>query len=235
MRDGLNHSLTIGVIAGTPVDTDFGVSYVQEHGITAYGESISRSPQEQTLLQHLDRDELHKRFNSATDKLKERDVDSVLIYCNSLSCSINIELLRGYAEIPVITPLDIYKEIAPKYSVFGLLAANCNSCAGIEKVILERNEDAKVIGWGDLGIVNDIEKGIPPLDIIASHSISELIHLMAKNGAEIIILACTHLTYIYRDLSLATDVSVPILEPSFLMMQKIVNQSRSQQLLASVA
>ena len=79
-------------------------------------------------------------------------------------------------------------------------------------MVLERNEDARVIGYGDLRIVDDIEKGIPPLEIIASHSIVDLFHLMGKDGAQIIILGCTYFSWIQKEISLTIDVSVPILE-----------------------
>ena len=223
MNNIVGTDLKIGVVAGTPVDTALGVSYIQERGIIAYGEPIANSPKEQTLLQQLHLDELHKRVNSATDKLKERNVDSVIVYCNSLSVCIDIEYFRGLADIPIITPLDIYRDIALQYSVFGLIAANCNSCAGIERAILERNEDARVIGYGDLRIVNDIEKGISPWDIIVSHSILDIFHLMEKDGAQIIILGCTHFTRIRKELIHTTDVFIPILEPSLNMLEKAIN------------
>ena len=95
-------------------------------------------------------------------------------------------------------------------------------------MLYKTNRDVEVIGYCDLGVVKDIEDGHTPSEIIASHSIPELIRLMAKNRAETVILACTHYAYLYKDLSIAIDGSVPILEPSFLMMQKIAEQSYSK-------
>ena len=90
-------------------------------------------------------------------------------------------------------------------------------------MVLERNEDARVIGYGDLRIVDDIEKGIPPLEIIASHSIMDLFHLMGKDGAQIIILGCTYSRGSKRKSVLLLTFSVPILEPSFNMLEEAIN------------
>lgn len=48
------NSETIGVIAGTPVDTQMGISLLQSAGLAANGVAISKTPAEQTLLQVFD-------------------------------------------------------------------------------------------------------------------------------------------------------------------------------------
>lgn len=225
MSNDMN-TISVGVIGGTPKDTELGVEYYESNGMVVYGEVIALTPQEQTILQYLSREELTDRVMKAVDRLKERNIDIVLIYCNSLSCSIGIGFLRAYAEIPIITPLDIYREIASQYSysIFGILAANGNSVAGIERVLREVNKNAEAITYANLRVVQDIENRLPPLDIIRLHSVDKLIEIMASDGAEMIILGCTHYVYLYNDLSLSFQFSVPILDPSYLMLQKIVKQ-----------
>ena len=45
--------IKIGVIAGTPVDTQMGVDFISQKGFQAIGESTASSPKEQNLLQFL--------------------------------------------------------------------------------------------------------------------------------------------------------------------------------------
>jgi hypothetical protein len=49
----------IAVIAGTPIDTSMGVKFVEKNGFEAKGYSVSRTPEEQSLLQVVYPDKLY--------------------------------------------------------------------------------------------------------------------------------------------------------------------------------
>lgn len=211
----------VGVIAGTLVDTQMGIKILGDHNIIGYGSPISISPLEQTQLQYLCKDELNKKVMDSIDFLKTKQVDSIMIYCNSLSSSIDIPYIKKYAQIPLVTPLDIYVEIATNYDTFGLIAANGNSLSKIEKIICKHNSNGRVISYGNLQIIDDIENNISPKQIIDDHSINNLFHIMEKDGAEVIILGCTHFPYLYTNLVDNPHLSIPIFEPSSKMIDKL--------------
>jgi len=221
MQNAVEHSrLVVGVIAGTPIDTKFGVNFLLEKQIKAFGLSISETPQEQTELQALNRDALTHKVEQVIEQLKLSGVNAIMIYCNSLSGAIDLEAIRAHIDLPLICPLDVYRELIGKYRKFGLLAANCQSCANIERLIIENDPRAKVIGVGNLQIVEDIEKGYAPRAIIRDHALVEIATSLRMSGVEILILACTHFHYFYQEFK--GSVCLEIFEPSEQMVQRLL-------------
>ncbi|MCM2325966.1 MAG: aspartate/glutamate racemase family protein, partial [Candidatus Woesearchaeota archaeon] len=136
----------------------------------------------------------------------------IIIYCNSLSGAIDLKKIREDNKIEILTPLDVYAQIANSYRLFGLIAANCQSAANIERTIIGANNDAIVIGIGNLNIVNEIERGGRPIDIIRRHNVVELCNVIAASGAEMIILGCTHFSFFHDELK--KMIPHILLEPS---------------------
>lgn len=204
--------LVVGVIAGTPIDTRFGVHYLEQRQIEALGHSISASPQEQTELQALNRDALTDKTIAAILGLAASGANAIMIYCNSLSGAVDLARVRAAVDLPVVTPLDVYRSLVGKYRKFGLLAANCQSCAHIERLLLELDPRAKVIGVGNLQIVEDIERGYTPEAILRDHALVDIGSGLRKSGVEILILGCTHFNYFYE--ALKGQVCLEIFEPS---------------------
>jgi glutamate racemase len=212
----------IGIIAATDVDTRFGVEFVEQHGFIGVGKAISKNPQEQTELQALKKSELTARVIHEIT-LFSHQVDAAIIYCNSLSGAIDLPLVKNSVKIPIITPLDVYRDIAPHHHIVGLLAANCQSLANIEKVMLKYNPHVKVIGFANLQLVEDIEKGISAEDILAEHELGDVCNNLHHRGAEVIILGCTHFTHIYPALKKHEQLhkDIQLFEPSKIMLKKI--------------
>ncbi|WP_144393067.1 aspartate/glutamate racemase family protein [Pleionea sediminis] len=199
--------LIVGVIAGTLTDTRFGLNYLDSQNTQAIGLSVSESPQAQTKLQALDRETLTQMVIDTIEKLVDAGVNSAMLYCNSLSGAIDLAKVKENSSVPIVTPLEVYAKLTESYRNFGLLAANCQSCANIEKNILTLNPTAKVIGIGNLQIVEDIEAELPPQMIIKLHALKELISALVKSGVQILILGCTHFDYIYDELNqITTDI-----------------------------
>lgn len=219
-----NSQLIVGVIAGTLTDTRFGLNYLESKDTRAIGLSMSESPQAQTKLQALDRDSLTQMVVDAVEKLVAAGANSAMLYCNSLSGAIDLARVKLESSVPVITPLEVYEGLTERYRNFGLLAANCQSCANIEKNILLLNPTAKVIGIGNLQIVEDIEAELAPSMIIKLHALKELTSALVKSGVQILILGCTHFDYIYEELDkLTTDIRL------FLPSEKMLEILQSQQ------
>lgn len=201
----------VGIIAGTKIDTKFGISFFSKH-FEVKGYPISADPQEQTRMQALGREKLTAKVQSSIESAKYDGAESIVIYCNSLSGAIDLRWLRNRNRMKIITPLDMYERIADKHNVFGLLAANCQSTANIERLILSINKNAVVIGCGNLNIVNEIERGVGPLEIIKTHKLVELSRILSGSGAEKLILGCTHFSFFYDELKRLTDIE--LIEPS---------------------
>lgn len=191
----------IGIIAGTQTDTRFGLDYIASRGYRGVGYSISSNPQAQTQLQVLDKKALTQLTIDSLKEITQAGADCAMIYCNSLSGAIDLESVRKHSPIPLVTPLEVYEQLTSRYRNFGLLAANCQSCANIERIILQCNPTAKVIGIGNLQIVEDIEADIGPERIINLHALPELTNALVKSGVQILILGCTHFDYFYQELT----------------------------------
>ena len=225
MKNTINSGkLCVGVIAGTKVDTRFGLEFLEARKTSAIGIAISSTPQEQTQLQALHQNELTDQVLQTIRTLEKEGANCSMIYCNSLSGAVDLIRIKNESSIPVITPIDVYWELTEQYRNFGLLAANCQSCSNIEKNILMKNPTAKVIGIGNLQIVEDIEAGLSPEMIIKLHALPELISSLVKSGVQILIMGCTHFDYFFDELNkLTTDIK--LFQPSermLVILEKLV-------------
>jgi glutamate racemase len=219
LSNGIEQSpLTLGVVAGTATDTRFGLEFLAAREVRGLGISLSASPQAQTQLQALERDVLTQRLIQAIGELHDAGADAAMLYCNSLSGAVDMQAVKAASPIEVISPLDVYAELTQRYRNFGLLAANCQSCANIEREILSRNKTAKVIGIGNLQIVEDIEGGLAPEMIVQQHALDDLVSALVKSGVQILILGCTHFDYFYRELLNHCD-GIRLFLPSERMLQ----------------
>lgn len=221
MPNRLNQDKIIGVIAGTSVDTQLGLTFLEKKNIKGIGAPVSLTPQEQTELQVLDKDTLTKIVFSKISDLKEQGATNIMIYCNSLSGAIDLEELRINSSLHISTPLDAYEALSPQFQTFGVISANCQSAASIEQVILTHNPKAKVIGIGNLQIVEDIEKQLSPEVIIKRHSLYQIIQAMIGSGTQTLILGCTHFDYIAPSLSEQLS-NTSIFSPSEYMLNQIL-------------
>lgn len=204
--------LKVGVIAGTPVDTQMGVDFLISKGINASGYPVSSCPEEQSKLQILSPVELTNIIRNIIRKIKEEKIDIILVYCNSLSAAVDMDRLSEEEGIKIVTPLNVYKKIASKYNNIGVLAANNQSCAGIEKVIQSVNPDCNVIGIGVLPLVVEIEKATPPAKIIEDFALKDILKFYKTINVDVIILGCTHFPYFYDELKKHSQV--PIINPA---------------------
>lgn len=213
-----NSAMTVGVVAGTATDTRFGLDFLAARQVRGIGVSLSASPQAQTQLQALERGALTQQLIRAIAQLHEAGAQAAMIYCNSLSGAVDMAAVQAAAPIAVVSPLEVYAELTQRYRNFGLLAANCQSCANIEREILARNKTAKVIGIGNLQIVEDIEDGLTAEMIVQQHALDDLAAALVKSGVQILILGCTHFDYFYRELLEHCD-GIRLFLPSERMLQ----------------
>jgi glutamate racemase len=203
----------IGIIGGTHFDAHLGVDIFRQYGLETVGAGISDTPEEATSLQVLSPLKLHRLVvNRMLEMKRNLGIETVCIYCNSMSTAIESEEAALETGMRVVTPLEVYRMGADQYRRIGLIAANCQSLGGIEKVIQEQNEAAQVIGAAMLEIAIEIEKKTDPRQIVRSLGIVHLIRFFEAADVDVLILGCTHFPILQSTLEGLT--SLPILNPA---------------------
>ena len=207
-----NRPMTIAVVAGTPVDTQMGVDLINRRGAEALGFPVSRTPEEQTAFQVGSRSAREAAVGAILDQIKARGLDRVLVYCNSLSASIDARALGAARGLRAWTPMDVYGEIAGKYRRVGVLAANCQGAAGVERAMVNASPEILVLGAADLALVQGVEAGTPPEKLLKDCGLEHLLRFFEDSGAEAVVLGCTHFPYVKEALQART--SLPVLDPA---------------------
>ncbi len=209
--------MKLGVLAGTPVDTQMGVDYLIAKGVEAIGIPCSQSAEEQNEMQILHKEELLEIAVDNCMQMIAQGATGIFVYCNSLSGAIDIENLKSRVPVCVVTPLDIYKMCAKQYKRLSIIAANGQSLAAIERVILGENPECTVFGAGLLPLVVEIEKSTPPAEIYSSFQLKSLTDSFTAIGCEALILGCTHFPYVEQEIR--DNISVEVINPADQMLE----------------
>ncbi len=216
----------IGVLGATPCDASMGVEAFHPYGLEGLGVSISDTPEEATALQVCSPRKLQQMVVETIQRLhRNSPVEAVCLYCNSLSTAIHPSEVASETGLSVFTHLDAYRRYAALYGRIGLMAANCQSLAGIEKVLLEKNQAARVIGAAMLEIVVAIEQKLPPDTIVSSLRLPQLLSFFEAGKADVIILGCTHFPFLAS--SLQQHTTLPLLDPTEEMARLIKQQGNN--------
>jgi glutamate racemase len=205
-------SAFFGVIAGTPVDTQMGVDNLTARGCGAVGLAASATPHDQGHMQVLAPGELTEQVLTLIHELSDLGADGIWIYCNSMSTAVDLPYLRENSRIPVITPLDVYKELALDYKMLGVIAANNQSLAGIERTLQTSNPHCWPIGASLMPVVLEIEAAVSPEIIIRKNKLAGILTAMQAMGGEALLLGCTHFPYMKKEL--AELEILPIIDPA---------------------
>jgi glutamate racemase len=199
----------VGVIAGTPIDTQFGKKFLEKiTNSEIFDFAVSKNPQEQNILQLNNPTLLFEICLNKILEFKEKNVTKILIYCNSLASVLNILKLKKITGLEIITPLDVYKNISKEYQNILIIAANSTGSVLPEKIIREHNTTTKIVTIGYLNLVNDIEKQLPPASIIKERGLCEILNFSKYITIDLIILACTHYPYVSKELQELTNIKI---------------------------
>jgi len=215
--------MKVAVIAGTPVDTRMGVDLLKAGGAEALGFPVSQTPEEQTALQVGPQAPREAAVGAILDEIRDRGMERCMLYCNSLSATIDAHALAERRGLRIWTPMDVYGEIAPKYRRLGVLAANCQGAAGVERAMAAASPGTVVLGAGDLELVLGIEAGRPPEEL--AESCGGLLRFFEENGAEAVVLGCTHFPYVRE--ALRGKTVLPVLDPSERLAELALSSRRS--------
>ena len=201
------------VMAGTPVDTQMGMDCLAAQGVEGVFCSISKDPVEQTAFQiSSEREKAAVVTALFREAQAAHGCEQAFIYCNSLSGSVDFDAIARETGVAVVTPLDVYRALAPQYRSLAVIAANAQGAAGIERTLLLSNPDLTLRSAGILPVVLAIERGEEPEELVERHRLPELADWFAAQGAEALLLGCTHFPYFKEALSRRTRL--PILDPA---------------------
>lgn len=200
------------MLAGTPVDTRMGTAYLGERGLGALAFPISADPRAQTAFQHAPAEEKRRQTLAVLKEAMARGCRRALVYCNSLSGAVDFPALAGETGLRIVTPLEVYRRMAPYYRALGVIAANAQGLSGIEQVLLAANPGLDLLGACALPAVLSVEAGIPPEELVERHHLAELAAWFAGCGVEALVLGCTHFPYFKE--ALAARTPLPLVDPA---------------------
>jgi hypothetical protein len=226
------------VIAGTPVDTQMGVEYIErktqeagtEPGFLPLYYPVSLDCDEQVKFQYTDDDGKRAIIDVLFDDAIAEGVRDFFIYCNSLSGSFDFDRyalkksIEAGEDIRIYTPLQVYRSLGREFSRVGVMAANNLSAHAIEEALMASCPDVYAIGTGNMAIVRMIEDGAAPEEIVEECGLEEMAKYMEACGAEAIVLGCTHFPYFKDELAVRTGLS--LIDPADRMFEALTEANR---------
>lgn len=211
--------MKIAIMAGTPIDTQMGAALIDDLDAELILAPVSKNPSEQTFFQTQPYEKREAFLRKKLAELIQQGTDLLLVYCNSLSGSFDFDRLSEEFALPIITPFQIYREIAPDYERIGVLAANAQGAAGIEKVLVQTNPTAEVYSITNLSWVKAVENQRPPKEIVEDFGLLETTDYFKKNKVEAILIGCTHFPYFLQEYQETTPILC--INPDTLLHEKI--------------
>nr|WP_326183616.1 aspartate/glutamate racemase family protein [uncultured Oscillibacter sp.] len=209
----------IAVLAGTLVDTRMGVDCLAAAGLEGLPFPLSADPRQQTAFQISSPEEKEAAVLAVLREAMARGCRRAFVYCNSLSSSVDFGPLAAVTGLRIVTPLDVYRALAPRYGRLGVVAANAQGLAGIERTLLAANPALDLLGAAMLPAVMSIEAGVPPEELVERHRLPELAEWFRQCGMEALVLGCTHFPYFKE--ALAARTSLPLIDPAEEMVRRL--------------
>lgn len=206
----------VAVMAGTPVDTQMGVTLVEEKGYNTLSLALSNNPAEQTTFQTMDDRERYATVKAHIQQAQQQNAHALFVYCNSLSGSVDFDNLSQELHFPIMTPLHAYQKIATDYHKLGIISANAQGLAGIERVLHQHNPSLRLWSLAMLPLVEAVECQKTPHQIATQFGFDHLVAFFEHNRVEAIVMGCTHFPYIVNELKKRT--SLPIIDPARYML-----------------
>ena len=212
--------MKIAVMAGTPIDSKLGAELLNSYG---YDDvvlvPISNNPVEQTTFQALEDEERENIIVKIIDELKERDCDSIFVYCNSLSSVVDFDRLAEKMDVSIITPMQMYRNLGLEYKYLAVMAANSHGLTGVENNLYVSNPRLRVLGLSMLELVKAIEEGDKPEQIVEDFNFKTLFNYFELTNVEAVVLGCTHFPYIKKELEKITKL--PIIDVGVFMIESL--------------
>ena len=210
----------IAVLAGTPVDTQMGVELLASGGLNALAFPLAGDPRRQTAFQISSEQEKHAAALSVLQAAMDQGCQRALVYCNSLSSSVDFSALAEKTGLRIVTPLQVYRSLPAHYRRLGLAAANAQGLAGIERTLYNEDPSIELLSASLLPVVFSIEAGLSPEEIVSRHHLVKLTDWFQTCGMEALVLGCTHFPYFKE--ALAARTSLPLIDPAEEMLRLLI-------------
>ena len=204
----MSHSERIAVLAGTPVDTRMGMEVLSAHGLAGAAFPLAADPWQQTAFQLSGPAEKAAAVRAVLAQAADAGCRRAFVYCNSLSAAVDFTPLAEETGMRIVTPLEVYRDLGPRYRRLGLIAANAQGLAGIERTLYGANPSLELLGACLLPAVVAIEEGVPPEALVERFCLAELAAWFLGCGAQALVLGCTHFPYFKGALAARTDLAL---------------------------
>ena len=212
--------MKIAVMAGTPIDSKLGAELLNSYGYNDVAlVPISNNPVEQTTFQALEDEERENIIVKIIDELKEKDCDTIFVYCNSLSSVVDFDRLAEKMNITIITPMQMYRNLGLEYKYLAVMAANSHGLTGVENNLYVSNPRLRVLGLSMLELVKAIEEGNKPEQIVEDFNFKTLFNYFELTNVEAVVLGCTHFPYIKKELEKISKL--PIIDVGVFMINSM--------------
>ena len=207
-------------MAGTPIDSKLGAELLNSYGYEdVVLVPISNNPVEQTTFQALEDEERENIIVKIIDELKEKDCNSIFVYCNSLSSVVNFDRLAEKMYVSIITPMQMYRNLGLEYKYLAVMAANSHGLTGVENNLYVSNPRLRVLGLSMLELVKAIEEGNNPEQIVEDFKFKTLFNYFELTNVEAVVLGCTHFPYIKKELEKISKL--PIIDVGVFMIESL--------------
>lgn len=209
----------IAVLAGTPVDTRMGVQVLETAGLCGIPFPLAEGPRQQTAFQIASPEMKKEKTLAVLREAMAQGCEKALVYCNSLSGAVDFPPLAEETGLRIVTPLDVYRDLAHRYQSVAVIAANAQGLSGIEATLYRENPEIKLLGASLLPVVLAIEAEENPEQLIERYRLPELADWFLSCNAEALILGCTHFPYFKK--AFERRCSLPLIDPADEMIRKI--------------
>jgi len=174
----------IYVIGGTHYDAKVGVHLLTKFNIASEPIAITDSPDEYIVRE--------KNLTSFQEWIYEKIVNLpakiFLVFCNSLSFSIDWKLLSQRVGVPIVPLTKVYRDFIADFRFVGVIAANELTLYNIRRFFDKEHGKIQTIGYSMQSLVKDAEKGVTHINDV----LGKLVDISAGLGADAFIFGCTH-------------------------------------------
>lgn len=175
------------VIGGTAYDTNIGIDFISQNNKIAFGFPVSTTPEQQTALQKNDIKKLETHIIQGINEF-HNEIDEIVVFCNSLSFSLDWYKIQPEISTPIVTLLEVYSTLELKNNSVGLLTANTNTLSSISSFLNDQYQNLSILGLAALPLISKIEQD----RIDPATSLSHYFNLCKENNIQDVIIGCTH-------------------------------------------
>ena len=156
-------------------------------------------------------DYIIERASSVVRFLTDQGAEAVVVACNTATAAA-ISYLRSHFRIPFVGMEPAVKPaaLASRTGVVGVLAtANTFKGRLYRDTVMRYASGIRIVEVVGKGLVEAVERGDAPEELIRSY-----VGQMTGEGADVIVLGCTHFPFLEKEIAAAAGPSVRIINPA---------------------